>query len=285
MGFFDRLMGKKEAPKTEKKLPPAMPEQASALIRDSEGRAALRPDTQYVTTEEASAFIAERFKRLKDEIDDIQKSGLPEGDKRKLFKQNEEEGNRLGAFRRAVDARSKEPSAREQIYRDQKILIENPYFGQKVETARPEEKERTESREEAMEHLEELNERLADLMHSRDVLTKKRDELMKGIKETVSTPKEWQVSGLKHQAEDLQRPAIYPEYFPPDTKANRTAEEMKKKAEKLETESRGARKSMSEPLREALDELDDVQEEMSRVKRDIQFIKRKYGTGAERQAA
>ncbi len=285
MGLFDRLMGRKaEAPKSEQKLPPAMPEQKSALMQDAHGAYTLNPDAQYVTTKEAMTYVMKRFDQLKQELEDIQKSGLPESEKAQKIKANAAEGDRLKAFRERVEARTQEPQAKDQLYKEQQPLVENPNYGQKVETQTAEQKETTELHAEASQRAEQLEEELTDLMHRRDQLVKTRDELMKSLKESPDLVKQWEISGLKAHAKVTEQPVYYPNYFPADVEKADMSNEMKERAEKLEQEERENRKKLGQPLFDALGELEDVEAKISAHKRDLKMIEMKHG-GDMKEAA
>jgi len=270
MGFFDRLMGKKqEAPKTEKKLPPAIPDQREGIVKKEEKIIGLRPDAQYVTTKEANQFLADKFQDLSKDVDAHQKAGLP-------TKKLDVEYVELKTFREKIDARLKSPDAVSQIEAGQAVLVENPWF----QTESEEKKE-----DEEQPDIEGQRKKLDDLVKERDELIQKRDQLMVQVKKTVSTPKEWEIDSLQKHADVIDKPPVYPEYFSGTATAANTANEMRSRADKLEDVSKSQRRELSEPLREILDQLDDVEIAITAQQKNVQFLEKKYGSADQHEAA
>jgi len=288
MGMFDKIWAMRNpANNTEAKQPKA-PEnlkkpETSALNRDVKGEV-MGFDTSMPTLPISSVrkYLATQYERLSKDLEDARKSGLPSDVIDQKIKEDAQQTAELKKLEDAIDKRMNEPDAKEMVYAGKEVVIPNPYF-EMGKVGMPETAAANDNAVEEVPDIDAQRKDLDVLMQKRDVLMKKRDVLMHSVKETVSLFMQQEIAGTKKYAEAVDEKAVYPNYFPENIEKANAADALRAKAAGLEQASKETRKG--EPLREVLDQLDDVQEEIMNKQRNIEFIEKKYGTAEKREAA
>lgn len=270
-------MGEAYVPERKRaKAPPTPSERRSAVVRDKEGRVtALRADQTHVTTKEAYQYISGTYQRINEDLADLESSGLPESEKNRRRRALEAEADKLEAFQKEVDRAFETPEARDARYEGGEVLVENPMYQEEAEPLRDE--EIIESRPDVQKAWNELKAMYAKKYELMD----QRDTVMKRLKGEAIVGG-WKIDVEKAEAARTKEEVHWPDYFPRDLEKAKRHDEAKKRAEAAEKELAATKREMgfSEQLHHILTELDDVNEEILKKERDVQFLEKKYGKAA-----
>ena len=290
MGMFDKIWAMRNPANNKEAKQPKAPEglkkpETSALNRDAKGEV-MGFDTSMPTLPISSVrkYLAAQHERLAKDLEDVRKSGLPSDVVEQKIGEDARQTAELKKLEDAIDKRMNEADAKEMVYAGKELSIPNPYF-EMGKVGMPETAAANDNAAEEVPDIDAQRKDLAVLMQKRDELMKKRDVLMHSVKETVSLSMKQEIAGTKKYAEAVDEKAVYPNYFPENIEKANEADALRAKAAGLEQASKETRKGLSEPLREVLDQLDDVQEGIMNKQRNIEFIERKFGSADKRAAA
>ncbi|MFA4954094.1 MAG: hypothetical protein WC641_02185 [Patescibacteria group bacterium] len=276
MGLFDRLLGKQPAApekkpaaaKVEQKLPPAMPGQAEALIKEGGRIKGLRPDMPYIKVSEAKAYVSAKRQDLIERTKLADKSGFDFKTRENYLSQVAAEGKALDEFEKRIAARV--VSGKEAAYEGKADLVENPEY---VAAAK----------ESSAEDLSKMQAELAELKQRQAELNKQREQFMNELKGLSA---EQSVGTFYKQVEESKIPeAQFPNYFSPETPQTVAAELEASRRDIGITEAGEKKRAMSEPLRKLLDELDEVNEKTAALERNVNFAQRRQGPDRMQEAA
>lgn len=270
MGMFDRFRGKSSA---QEAAPAQTEKPKDNAIRDAKGQIVGFENVPAIPLKTAREYVTAQYKALAAELEDLRNSGLP--NKGALIEANAAKAADLKKMQDQIEAQLESPASREAAHEGKDIAIANPYF--KLETVGMAGEAANDNAAEKPT-LEDLEAELGGMKSSRDALVAKqktleaqRDEIMRGLKgmhfgeEAVGSLsqmyKEAQPEVFGHSKEEV--------YGKGEVKR---ADELEKAAYQMSEATRQEKRDTgtSEKLREVLDQLDDVNEAVATINKNIE---------------
>lgn len=263
-----------QKPAAKKNVPPAMPGQREALVKAEKGFvAALRADMQYVKASEVKKYAADRRAALVQESRDLNASGLPLSDRERGLNKVTAELKKLDELEAAADKAIK--AGREGAYEGKEPLVENPFYQEKAEELGEADIIEVDEEATALANLEKQRTEIASLEKRKAELQKQIKQLMYKVKESTA---EEDINRYMSEvaAPAPEEPAQFPNYFGKERPYSR--EESLSSVKDIEAASaREKRRDMADPLREMLDEMDEVNERLNALSRNVSAVESKYG--------
>lgn len=280
MGLMDKIAGAFKGtdqtppkPEAKKKLPPALPGQREALVKDERGFVTtLRADMKLVKVSEVKKYAADRRAALVMESQDLNKSGLPLSDREKGLNRITAELKKLDA----IEAKADEAAAagREGAYEGREPLVENPLYQEKAEEV-GEADIQVDEKATALANLEKQRAEVVSLEARKADLQKQIKQMLNKVKGEVAA--EDVATYIADTAEAGMEKPQFPNYFPTDIEAANRDEQYVGEHRVEASYARDKRRNMAEPLRNLLDEMDDINEKLNSLNRNIQAAESRYG--------
>ncbi len=254
--------------KVERNLPPTLPGQAEALIKVKGKVTGLRPDMPYIKVSEAKTYISAKRQALIEQTKLADKSGFDFKARAKYLDQMSAESQALDKFEEQVIKRAS--GGKEAAREGKEKLVENPEYKE----AQADEGEVSAAEKKA---------ELAELKKRQAILNKQRDKFMRELKGLSA---EQDVGTYYKKLEESKIPeAEFPHYFGKETPKTRTAELEASRRDINISEAKDKKRGLSEPFREVLDELDEVNEKIAGLERDVAFGESRRKPRSLREAA